>query len=62
MAIRALELGFPLADEMLNPHLVEYVDDYLSYIAVGARSTENQYHREVSSGLDVPVGFKNPTS
>jgi 3-deoxy-D-arabino-heptulosonate 7-phosphate (DAHP) synthase len=34
MAIRALELGLPLADEMLNPHLVEYVDDYLSYIAV----------------------------
>lgn len=62
MAIRALELGFPLADEMLNPHLVEYVDDYLNYIAIWARSTENQYHREVASWLDVPVGFKNPTS
>lgn len=62
MALRALELWFPLADEMLNPHLVEYVDDYLSYIAVWARSTENQYHREVSSGLDSPVWFKNPTS
>jgi len=62
MAREALNLGLPLADEMLNAHLVNYVSDYLSYIAIGARTTESQYHREVSSGLDIPVGFKNPTS
>lgn len=55
-------MGIPLADEMLHPQLVRHFEDIYSYLAVGARSTENQYHREVASGLDIPVGMKNPTS
>lgn len=62
MALRVLELWLPLADEMLNAQLVDYVDDYLSYVAIWARSTENQYHREVCSWLDIPFWVKNPTS
>jgi 3-deoxy-7-phosphoheptulonate synthase len=56
------ETGFPLADEMLYPSNLPFVSDLLSYIAVGARSVENQQHRLVSSAVDVPVGMKNPTS
>jgi 3-deoxy-7-phosphoheptulonate synthase len=48
-------MGVPLADEMLHPELIRHFDDIYSYLAVGARSTENQYHREVASGLDMPV-------
>ena len=47
---------------MLYPDNLTYLSDLLSYIAVGARSVENQQHRLVSSGVDVPVGMKNPTS
>lgn len=50
------------ADEMLYPDNWTYIDDILSYVAIGARSVENQQHRLVSSGLDIPVGMKNPTS
>ena len=50
------------ADEMLYPENHRYLSDLLSYVAVGARSVENQEHRLVSSGLDIPVGMKNPTS
>ncbi|MCR5202098.1 MAG: 3-deoxy-7-phosphoheptulonate synthase [Lachnospiraceae bacterium] len=50
------------ADEMLYPENWPYVSDILSYVAIGARSVENQQHRLVSSGLDIPVGMKNPTS
>ncbi len=53
---------FMTADEMLYPENAWYLDDVLSYIAVGARSVENQQHRLVASGFDVPVGMKNPTS
>ena len=56
------ETGFSTADEMLYPDNLTYLSDLLSYIAVGARSVENQQHRLVSSGVDVPVGMKNPTS
>jgi len=49
LALRLLELGIPLADEMLHPQLSRHFDDIFSYQAVGARSTENQYHREVAS-------------
>ena len=56
------ETGFFCADEMLYPENYSYLSDILSYIAVGARSVENQQHRLVSSGMDVPVGMKNPTS
>ena len=61
--MRALrETGFSCADEMLYPANHRYLDDILAYVAVGARSVENQEHRLVSSGLDCPVGMKNPTS
>ncbi len=60
--MRALaETGFSCADEMLYPENYSYLDDLLSYIAIGARSVENQQHRLVSSGVDIPVGMKNPT-
>lgn len=50
------------ADEMLYPANYAYVDDLLAYVAVGARSSENQLHRLTASGIDVPVGIKNPMS
>lgn len=54
--------GLSAADEMLYPANYAYVDDLLSYVAVGARSSENQLHRLTASGMDVPVGVKNPMS
>ena len=61
--MRALkETGFSCADEMLYPENHRYLDDLLAYVAVGARSVENQEHRLVASGIPVPVGMKNPTS
>ena len=61
--MRALaETGFSAADEMLYPQNYKYVDDILAYVAVGARSVENQEHRLVASGVEGPVGMKNPTS
>ena len=54
--------GVPTADEMLYPDNYRYLSDLLSYVAVGARSVENQEHRLTSSGIDIPVGMKNPTS
>ena len=68
MAIRRLhvkalsETGFSSADEMLYPENHRYLGDLLSYVAIGARSVENQQHRLTASGLDMPVGMKNPTS
>ena len=60
--LRALaDYGFSCADEMLYPDNHRYLSDLLSYVAVGARSTENQQHRLTASGMDVPVGMKNPT-
>ena len=56
------ETGLTGADEMLYPENTPYVDDLVSYFAVGARSVENPLHRQSASGLDVPVGMKNPTS
>ncbi len=56
------EYGFTCADEMLYPENHRYLSDLLAYVAVGARSTENQQHRLTASGLDIPVGMKNPTS
>lgn len=55
------ETGFTAADEMLYPENYSYLDDLLAYIAIGARSVENQQHRLVSSGVSIPVGMKNPT-
>ena len=60
--MRALaETGFGCADEMLYPANYRYLSDLLSYVAIGARSVENQDHRLTASGLDIPVGMKNPT-
>ena len=61
--IRAIkETGFGCADEMLYPENHRYLSDLLAYVAVGARSVEDQQHRLTASGLDIPVGMKNPTS
>lgn len=63
MHIRAIkETGLTSADEMLYPENRSYLDDILSYEAIGARSVENQQHRLTASGMDIPVGMKNPTS
>ena len=68
IAMRALhmraikETGFACADEMLYPENHRYLSDLIGYVAVGARSVENQQHRLTASGLNVPVGMKNPTS
>jgi len=63
MHIKALSLSkLPAADEMLYPGNYPYLADLLSYVAIGARSVENQEHRLTVSGLDIPVGMKNPTS
>lgn len=56
------DTGFCCADEMLYPEVYRYLSDILSYVAVGARSVENQEHRLVASGMDIPVGMKNPTA
>ena len=56
------ETGFGCADEMLYPENYRYLSDLLTYVAIGARSVENQQHRLTASGLSVPVGMKNPTS
>lgn len=67
VAIRELHMsalrdfGLSSADEMLYPDNHRYLSDLLSYVAVGARSVENQQHRLTASGLDIPVGLKNPT-
>ncbi len=63
MHIRALEeSGLSSADEMPYPENWSYVEDLLSYVAIGARSVEDQHHRLTVSGFDVPAGMKNPTS
>jgi len=63
MHVRAInEFGFSCADEMLYPENHHFLSDLISYVAVGARSVEDQQHRLTASGLDVPVGMKNPTS
>ena len=67
IAIRKLHMkaladyGLPIADEMLYPENYWYLSDILSYIAIGARSVEDQQHRLVTSGFDVAAGMKNPT-
>ncbi len=58
----AEEFEFSSADEMLYPENHKYLDDLLGYVAVGARSVEDQQHRLTASGIEVPVGMKNPTS
>ena len=68
IAVRELHLqalrrtGFTCADEMLYPENHRYLDDLLAYVSVGARSVEDQQHRLTASGLEIPVGMKNPPS
>jgi 3-deoxy-7-phosphoheptulonate synthase len=59
--LRINELGLPCASELLDPIAPQYLGDLLSWAAIGARTTESQTHREMASGLSMPVGFKNNT-
>lgn len=61
LMLEMLELGLPLASELLQPMAAGYFDDLLGWAAIGARTSESQIHRELVSGLDLPVGFKNGT-
>ncbi len=56
------EIGVPAGSEMLDPIIPQYISDFLSWAAIGARTTESQVHRNLASGLSMPVGFKNGTS
>ncbi|MFC5697693.1 3-deoxy-7-phosphoheptulonate synthase [Pseudomonas sp. GCM10022186] len=61
LMLEIAELGLPVATELLQPLVAGYLDDLLSWAAIGARTSESQIHREMVSGLDLPVGFKNGT-
>lgn len=61
LMLEMAELGLPVATELLQPLVAGYLDDLLSWAAIGARTSESQIHRELVSGLDLPVGFKNGT-
>ncbi|MFW6208005.1 MAG: 3-deoxy-7-phosphoheptulonate synthase, partial [Spirochaetota bacterium] len=56
------KIGLPAGSEMLDPYVPQYIDDLVSWAAIGARTTESQTHRNMASGLSMPVGFKNGTS
>lgn len=61
LMLEMIRLGLPVATELLQPMAAGYFDDLLSWVAIGARTTESQIHREMASGLGMPVGFKNGT-
>jgi len=61
LLLQITELGLPTATEMLDPITPQYIADFVSWAAIGARTTESQTHREMASGLSMPVGFKNCT-
>ncbi|MCH4875251.1 MULTISPECIES: 3-deoxy-7-phosphoheptulonate synthase [Pseudomonas] len=61
LMLEMLGMGLPIATELLQPMAAGYFDDLLGWVAIGARTTESQIHREMASGLGVPVGFKNGT-
>ncbi|MFJ2462647.1 3-deoxy-7-phosphoheptulonate synthase [Pseudomonas sp. NPDC087615] len=61
LMLEMIRLGLPVATELLQPMAAGYFDDLLSWVAIGARTTESQIHREMASGLSMPVGFKNGT-
>ncbi|VVN29268.1 Phospho-2-dehydro-3-deoxyheptonate aldolase, Tyr-sensitive [Pseudomonas fluorescens] len=61
LMLEMIRLGLPVATELLQPLAAGYLDDLLSWVAIGARTTESQIHREMASGLSMPVGFKNGT-
>ena len=62
LLLKIVEMGLPVATEMLDPILAQYIADAVSWAAIGARTTEAQTHRQLASGLSMPVGFKNATS
>ena len=62
LLIQITEKGLPVGTEMLDPIVPQYIDETISWCAIGARTTESQVHRTLSSGMSVPVGFKNSTS
>ncbi|MFA7295628.1 MAG: 3-deoxy-7-phosphoheptulonate synthase [Dehalococcoidia bacterium] len=62
LLLKVNELGLPAATEFLDPIVPQYLGGLISWVAIGARTTESQTHREMSSGLSMPVGFKNGTS
>lgn len=61
LMLRIVDLGLPVATEMLDPIIAQYLADAVSWAAIGARTTEAQTHRQLGSGLSMPVGFKNAT-
>lgn len=61
LMLRIVDIGLPAASEMLDPFLPQYLADAVSWAAIGARTTESQTHRQMASGLSMPVGFKNAT-
>lgn len=61
LLIKLVNIGLPLAQEALDPNTPQYLGDLFSWAAIGARTTESQTHREMASGLSMPVGFKNST-
>ncbi|WP_426234304.1 3-deoxy-7-phosphoheptulonate synthase [Pseudomonas sp. TWP3-2] len=61
LMLEMTRIGLPVATELLQPMAAGYFDDLLSWVAIGARTTESQIHREMASGLGIPVGFKNGT-
>lgn len=61
LMLKLVDLGLPVATEVLDPILVQYIADTVSWAAIGARTTESQTHRQLASGLSMPVGFKNAT-
>jgi len=61
LLLQITEMGLPAATEFLDPIVPQYIADFVSWAAIGARTTESQTHREMASGLSMPVGFKNST-
>jgi len=61
LLLHLAELGLPAATELLDPVVPQYIADLISWTAIGARTTESQTHREMASGLSMPIGFKNGT-
>jgi 3-deoxy-7-phosphoheptulonate synthase len=61
LMLRVTEIGLPVATEILDPIVPQYLCDLISWAAIGARTTESQVHRQMASGLSMPVGFKNAT-
>ncbi len=61
LLLQLTALGLPAATEFLDPIIPQYIDDLVTWVAIGARTTESQTHREMASGLSMPVGFKNAT-